>query len=496
MKIEDYRQRLEQFYESLNRDLLSTYSGIGKPVGTTALYSDYSDLFSLEAICEMESEMKQTPDSFASRRRSLDRLHRCAMEHNLDSSTSQIDQEIRALERQRRVEWDGRRTSISEVPSLLSREVDAEKRRSLNSIYTSGLRELESLRRERLALLRDAAARLGFTNPLNAGQNISGVPYDDLSKQLDGLLSETESLYLDQMNTSLLSTLGLSVHETRQFDLGYWRRMGESWKSYQPDRMLPAVEETIARLGLQPSDSGRISVDLERRPEKHPRPACIPVRVPHEIKILLTPMGEFGDCAALLHESGHALHFAWTSLDLPAECRLWGDRGLSEIYGFLFESLRLDEEWLREAFGAAPPSDLLRFQSLFQAYLFRHSAGLLRFLIQLQGKAVSEAAGTYAECMRLCTGLEHEPEGWLEDSTDGFYAADYLRAWIFTTMLRDYLRRKYGNAWYRSGRAGNFLKEIWETGQLYSADELCRELGLGVLDVQAFLDESREGLRR
>jgi len=43
--------------------------------------------------------------------------------------------------------------------------------------------------------------------------------------------------------------------------------------------------------------------------------------------------------------------------------------------------------------------------------------------------------------------------------------------------------------------AAGFLKEIWETGQLYRADELCKEIGMGDLDPQLLVDEISEGLK-
>jgi hypothetical protein len=62
-------------------------------------------------------------------------------------------------------------------------------------------------------------------------------------------------------------------------------------------------------------------------------------------------------------------------------------------------------------------------------------------------------------------------------------------------MLKEYLRTKFGNAWALNGAASSFLKEIWETGFLYSAEELCREIGLGNLEPQVLTDQLWEGLQ-
>jgi hypothetical protein len=43
-------------------------------------------------------------------------------------------------------------------------------------------------------------------------------------------------------------------------------------------------------------------------------------------------------------------------------------------------------------------------------------------------------------------------------------------------------------------RAGRFLKEIWETGQMYTTDEMSREIGLGPIEPHLLTAGFREGL--
>jgi hypothetical protein len=170
---------------------------------------------------------------------------------------------------------------------------------------------------------------------------------------------------------------------------------------------------------------------------------------------------------------------------------------LTETYAFLFEYLLADKEWLQETLAITPPDGLCRFQILYRAFIIRRYAGKLRCAIAFYQDALpANAPEIYAEHMHQCTGLRHDPEFYLEDFLEGFNSADYLRAWIFQVMLREHLRLKYGNAWYSCRSAGNFLKELWATGQFYSTDELCKEIGLGALDAQVLQDEIVEGLRR
>ena len=97
--------------------------------------------------------------------------------------------------------------------------------------------------------------------------------------------------------------------------------------------------------------------------------------------------------------------------------------------------------------------------------------------------------------MQTYTGLTHPPQLWLADFSDGLDSADYLRGWILECILRECLCNRYGKAWFRNRSAAGFLKEIWETGQLYRAEELGREIGIGNLDPQILADELLGGLQ-
>ena len=199
---------------------------------------------------------------------------------------------------------------------------------------------------------------------------------------------------------------------------------------------------------------------------------------------------------ALLHESGHAQHFAWTNAALPAEHRLCGDRGLSEVYAFLFEHLIWNRYWLEIRTGFKDSDEFLRFHGLVRVHLIRRYCGKLRYETLLHGAEVLEdPPRVYAEILEQCTALRYDGESFLEDLDDGFYSADYLRAWISEAQLRDYLMSRFGWAWFQVRAAGQFLKEIWYTGQLYTVEELSKEIGIGEPDPQALTDELRSALR-
>jgi hypothetical protein len=56
------------------------------------------------------------------------------------------------------------------------------------------------------------------------------------------------------------------------------------------------------------------------------------------------------------------------------------------------------------------------------------------------------------------------------------------------------LKSSFGSRWWNSSRAGNFLKEIWETGDRYTADEMAAQIGIGPIDFGPLADEFNDAL--
>jgi hypothetical protein len=331
---------------------------------------------------------------------------------------------------------------------------------------------------------------------MKARERISGTDYSRLLTSFDAVLGRLEDRYFERLRVSLETTLGVGLQEAGIWDAAHWQKKNDQENVFSEKNLFPVFEATVSELGIQPERPDAVSFDLEHRAQKQAGPFCIPVRIPHEIKIMMLPENGSRHYAALLHEGGHGCHFAWTNPSLPVEHRIWGDRALSESYAFLLEHFVRDPQWLARMLQFTKSKEFLHFQSLFQVFLVRRHAGKLCFAVRLhEQESLEGMPQIYAETMKSYTGLRHQPESWLGELPDGLDSADYLRGWAMESMLREYLRSKYGNAWYLNQSASGFLKEIWETGQLYRADELCREIGIGDLDPQVLADELSEGLQ-
>jgi len=491
MQVAEYRKQIERFEESLNCELYRFFSGQDTSLSLAHIYSDFSDLHSLDAYREIDSEIERTPASYPSRIRSLEKIRGLIIEGYLDARSLALVQEAASLDAQS-VHSSEVDAPMMQIPVLLARQPDVARRRELNTVYIRALLQSEKVRRDRIARLHEAARELGFDSYLRACERVTSIDYRVLSGAFDSLLAASEAEYLDDLRTSIEPALGISLEQVHRCDVGYWLSVHEPPNVFGARGLISALDETIGRLGVQPERANSILLDLEARPRKALRAFCLPIRIPSDIRVVMLPTGGYRDFAALFHESGHAHHLAWTSPDLPAEHRIHGDRGLAEAYGFLLEHVTRERLWLLEIQSYPDSSRFLHSRALFDAYNIRRHVAMLKCEVLLYGGAdSSDAPQVYAETLTQYTGVRHDPECCWSDLDDGFYSADYLRAWIFEAMLREHFRVRFGYDWFHSREAGKFLKEIWETGQLYTADELSREIGLGTLDPQVLDSRSR-----
>jgi len=137
--------------------------------------------------------------------------------------------------------------------------------------------------------------------------------------------------------------------EPASYHVSYLRRLSPLADTYTKERSVPICLETLSRLGFDLAADEHIRLDLDDRPQKNPRACVIASDPPNVVHLITRAQGGLHDYQGLLHEAGHALHYAGVDPALSYTYRrLARDHALTEIYSFLLESVSREPGWHAE----------------------------------------------------------------------------------------------------------------------------------------------------
>jgi hypothetical protein len=238
-------------------------------------------------------------------------------------------------------------------------------------------------------------------------------------------------------------------------------------------------------MGIDLDAQTNVHLDTEARPLKSPRAFCSAIHVPQDVRLVIQPAGGMDDYHALFHEAGHMEHFAHVDPGLEFAYRYLGDTSVTETYAFLLEHLFFSPAWLEGVLGlrSGQYQDAMRASRFKLLWLVRRHAAKLNYELELHTGLVDAKASAYAYWLHRGCRVQIPPQRYLEDVDDGFYVAQYLRAWIFEAQLRRYLEQMFGAEWFARREAGDLLKGLWRVGQQHPVEELARQIGAPGLDL-------------
>jgi hypothetical protein len=495
--LDAYREELTHFHHALAREEYEHYSGRKETLDLEPIFDRYGHLFTRETIEALRREREAIPESFESARRALDLLIADATERAVEMSVRPLTERIARAEAEAEILWDGDTLTLAQARQRLATEPDPRRRRELYAQYAEILRRTNELRQERWRELQRAARALGYADSRALYQAVRARDFQMLGHQWRQFLEETDEPYRAHLHEALVGELGVRPTEADRADIPAFLYLQRYADAFPRTGLREVYAEVLRGLGIDADRQTNVEVDDEERPRKQPRAFCVPIRIPEEIKLVVAPNGGVEDYHAVLHEAGHAQHYAWTSAALLPEFKYAGDRALSETYAFLLESLVREPRWLEETFHFSAGDHFLKLLWVHRLFLLRRYAAKCEYEQLLHATDEPEAvASEYAERLTRATGFRFGPEEFLSDVDDGFYAADYWRAWVAEVWLRDHVKTRFGHRWWRHPRAGRFLIELWETGERYTAEEIIRQIGVGGPSMEPLLDEVRAALGR
>ena len=351
----------------------------------------------------------------------------------------------------------------------------------------------------RLALLEKGEALeaelSGDPDPVRRSAELKGIDLRELAQALADASRGQDSSWAELRARWVERLLGGEREEQpSSYHIAYLRRLSPLVGTYTKERSVPVCLETLSRLGFDLAGDPRIRLDLDDRPQKNPRACVIAYDPPKVVHLITRAQGGLHDYQALLHEAGHALHYAGCDPGLPYAFRkLSRDHALTEIYSFLLESVTREAGWHAEHFGlsAVEAEEHAEATRFLEALLFRRYAAKLDYELRVWSDFAHAAdyAPVYSETLRAAVGFRYRADGYLADMDDGFYSADYLRAWIRTAQLRTHLRTAIGEGWWERPETGELLRELFREGTRPLSEDVAARIGFDPLDTRPLVDE-------
>lgn len=488
VNLKTYPEQLERFLAQYMEAIYRQLAGLDEEMGLPAIYAEHADLFSTAAIDALRDRATKDDEGGREAREML----AFALEQHVSSAVADLTERIEVAEARAVVMWQGEPIPYRQVTNRAADIANRAARNALHNGYLEAVEAINPLREERLSRIREIVRALGYADVPAMVAATADFDPDALAAEMRLFLAESETVYFAALRR-FLAEIDIEQGDASKIDLDHVIR-AEGWdRWFEAHRMLPAFRATLEGLGIDIDAQPSILVDVEERPQKSARAFCAVVNAPNDVRLVIQPHGGWDDYAALLHEGGHAEHFAHVDPALPIAWRLLGDNSLTEGYGLLFERLVGEPAWLRHLIGM--PDDEAAGFADFHAFWYLHllrvmGASLLYQLSLHRGEDLAIAREEHAGMLGLTLGVRWPQESYLQID-DNLYVARYARAAMVAGSLASWLQASGGDAWWTSRECGEALRRSWSRGQQWNAQDVVAHLGYDHLDWRPVLRQIR-----
>jgi hypothetical protein len=469
----------QAFTEEISRETYLAHSG-HKPVAElTPIYEKYAHVLGQDAL-DLTLDLFRDTTKGTEEHRSARYLLEWELESQASRSLATLDEREIALESTAYVETSGgRRVQYQAAAIEIANERDREQRLALDAARASFVeREHAPLRLERLQREKDFIESLQIAPGYNATfEEITGISLPKLAAECSAFLSDTQSMWDDTLPRFLKTNLGIKPADATRADALALLRASEFDFAFPGSTMQDTIRRNISEMGLDPDAGGRIIYDVGEREGKRSRAFCAPTRVPQEIYLVLRPHGGQSDYTTLLHESGHALHFANARDDLPFEFRWLGDNSVTESFAMLFDHRMQDAHWLLRytELGKSKMPEFLRLAGLEELHYLRRYCAKLIYEVEAYGRNGDwhDLPDLYVDTLTGATTFKYHGADAFIDFDPRYYSTRYLRAWQLQSSINESLVSQFDIDWFRNPSAGPWLaRELFSEGQRETAEEV------------------------
>ncbi len=468
--------QLDDLFQERGTRAFRQASGLQRDVAPVA---EHPELTRLDAF-QVSSELIASPRVDDAKRARIVLLRRHLARAFVEAKTADASQAVQRFLEGHTFFAAGKtwtpREAMRELPRLAARE----SRVTLAAELSSVLQGSEALVARQLDGTIEAIAALKLT-PATFVEELAGRASAPRLEAAKVALDQTADASLDLLGYALkkldplLTPRSASAHDAERTLLGPWL-----FENFRREDLTHALSRCLGDLGLSANAEGRITIDSDPRPGRDPSPRYFELRVPDQIRLLLTPELGFDSYAGWLNAWGSALHRANVVRTLPFVDRRLGDRSVVEAVGLLFESFLLDEGWLKRylRLTASQAKESARAFASRQLLQLRRSAALALYSHEAMTRGSwSSLSDDFVPRMSNALGVE-VPRGATLFEIDAFGdRLQSLDAFALEQLMRSFLRERFNEDFWRNPATGRWLVDLAGRGQHDDAPVVAKLLG-------------------
>ena len=480
------RDEGQAFTEEISRESYLAHSGQKPSAEFQPIYNRYSRVLNSNAL-EFTVDLFRSAEEGTEEHRSARLLLEWQLESQASRSLAALDEREIAWESSAFIETsEGRRVQYQAATIAIANEKDRNQRMLLDEARAKLVdAEHAPMRLERLQREKEYIESLGIAGGYNdTFEAVTGVSLKGLAGECAAFLRDTQPMWDDILPEHLRHSLGIAPAQATRADALALLRASEYDAAFPGKTLQDSVSRQLREMGLDADAGGRIIYDMGDRPGKRSRAFCAPTRVPQEVYLVLRPHGGQSDYTTLLHETGHALHFANAREDYPFEYRWLGDNSVTESYAMLFDHRMQDRGWLLRYtdLNRNNIDAFLRLAGFEELHYLRRYCGKLIYEVEAYGDNTEwrTVPDLYVETLSRATTFQYRTADAFIDFDPRYYSTRYLRAWQLQSLLNESLVSRFDIDWFRNPAAGPWMtQELWGEGQRETAEEIAARVAVG-----------------
>jgi hypothetical protein len=488
----------EQARETLRRQAEALWSNwvFGADTDLSAAFRGREALFS-EATARTLRDAAQ--GATGEERRALGAFAVYVAGEVLARETAPLDQQVDTLLHEAPVTFDGTSQPWRDLESLLASEPDALRRRRLAEAERPLLERLAPLVLDRRRRIDEAAKRLGWQGASSFVATLREAEPAALAALANRTLDATDATWKQALAALARDQLGGEPRPLVPADLPRLLRLHRQPRAFAASALAPTASAVFHGLGLDLKRQRELTFHHANLSTKNPRPVCLPVSAPGDVRVSVKPSPGAEFLRETLHELGHAevfLHARRAEWELTT----LGNATVSEASALTLSGLVDDPAYLRGlgTMDEAQVGRSARQAAARRLYGVRRAAARVLLETSLLASPAADPVEIWRGLATRASGIPHargDAARWVLEDSGLLEAADDLRADLLAAQMERSLDRMFPGGWWRKPAAGNFLTSVWSRGTLPTPDEVAGIFGFGQLAPDALVRTVTERLR-